>query len=63
MNNSENVLYYDRERIEEMKRKSRIEPDKLLPLLRRIKKQSPQDYAKIVSILCIYGNENYLNIR
>ena len=62
MNNSQ-ILSFDLEQAKETERKNRIEPEKLLPLLRRIKKQSPQDYAKIVSILCIYGNENYLNIR
>lgn len=35
-----------------------ISPEALLPLLRRVKNTSPENYAFIVKSLCIYGHEN-----
>ena len=48
---------------DDLRRKSKIEPDKLLPLIDRIKKRSLRDYAKLVGIVCIYADEHYMNIR
>ena len=42
---------------------SRISPEALLPLLRKIKNTSPENYAFIVKTLCIYGNENVVNLK
>lgn len=57
------MIIFDENRFKEVNRKNKIEPEKLLPLLEQIKKRSAVDYSKLISIICIYADENYLNIR
>lgn len=39
-----------------------VTPESLLPLLRRVKNLSAENYAFIVKTLCIYGHENAANL-
>lgn len=41
---------------------SEVSPESLLPLLRRVKNLSAENYAFIVKTLCIYGHENAANL-
>lgn len=58
-----NMIIFDENKVIEVNRKNRIDPEKLLPLLQRIKNRSASDYSKLIDIICIYADENYLNIR
>ena len=38
-------------------------PEALLPLLSRIKNQSPENYEFLVKTICIYAHENPLGLK
>lgn len=44
-------------------RESCVSPESLLPLLSRVKNLWPEKYEVIIKIICIYANENPVNLK